>query len=63
LYDALPYIYIGSGLLSAILIANTLAFISGTIFGAIAVYIFMLRGAFTKKYVIEVTLTESLSLY
>jgi len=49
LYDALPYIYIGSGALSAILIANTLAFISGAIFGATAVYVFSLRGAFTKN--------------
>jgi len=49
LYDALPYIYIGSGALSAILIANALAFVSGAIFGATAIYILSLRGAFTQK--------------
>jgi len=49
LYDALPYLYIGSGILSAILIANTLAFISGAIFGVTAVYVFALRGSFVRK--------------
>lgn len=46
LYDALPYIYIFVGLTAAILIANTLAFISGAIFGVTALYIFQLRGTF-----------------
>jgi len=49
LYDALPYIYMGSGALSAILIANTLAFVSGAIFGATAIYVLFLRGTFARN--------------
>lgn len=48
LYDALPYIYIASGVIAAISIANTLAFISGAIFGLTALYVFQLRGKFAK---------------
>jgi len=47
LYDALPYIYMSVGALTAISIANTLAFISGAIFGATAVYVFIMRGKFS----------------
>lgn len=48
LYDALPYIYIASGFIAAISIANTLAFISGAIFGLTALHVFQLRGKFAK---------------
>lgn len=48
LYDALPYLYIGTGTLVAITIANTLAFISGAIFAATAIYVFIMRGKFTR---------------
>lgn len=46
LYDALPYIYIASGIVVAISIANLLAFISGAILGITGLYIFQLRGTF-----------------
>jgi len=48
LYDALPYIYLGTGALAAISIANTLAIISGVIFVVTAIYIFQLRGTFIR---------------
>jgi len=48
LYDALPYIYLGAGAWSALSISNTLAFISGAVFGATAIYVFSLRGKFAR---------------
>lgn len=47
LYDALPYLYLSVGAVAAISIANTIAFISGAIFGVTALYIFQLRGTFS----------------
>jgi len=44
LYNALPFIYLSTGTLAAISIANTLAFISGAIFAVTALHIFRLRG-------------------
>ena len=49
LYDALPYLYIITGTLAALTIANTLAFLSGALFGVTAMYIFQLRGTFAKE--------------
>ena len=51
LYDALPYVYMITGLVVAISIENTLAFMSGALFGVTAVYIFSLRGTFAKDWV------------
>jgi len=44
IYDALPFVYLIVGIVVAITIANTLAFVSGAIFGITAVYVFRLRG-------------------
>jgi len=44
IYDALPFIYIATGTVAALSIANTLAFISGAIFGMTGMYVFSLRG-------------------
>ena len=44
IYDALPYLYIGSGLVAVISIANILALISGSILVITAIYVFWMRG-------------------
>tara|TARA_R110002167_G_scaffold3364_7_gene16283 strand:+ start:4210 stop:4389 length:180 start_codon:yes stop_codon:yes gene_type:complete len=49
LYNALPYIYLVAGAWSALSISNTLAFMSGAIFGATAIYVFAMRGTFARN--------------